>query len=131
MLYLFWGVYAVGALATLWFYLRMRKVGRLLGGRYRVRMDAALTLAVVIPFFLSFVPGGNEGVGLFVALCSAVSFMAGVLLLPGILLDALQERYGEENTMKFEVLPERDDFEEQVQAIRERQRAKRESRGQP
>ena len=47
----------------------MRKVGRLLGGRYQSRMNVSLLLLMIIPFFLSLIPDmGNEALLLVVAM---------------------------------------------------------------
>ncbi len=130
MSYLFGAVSVLSLLAAVSFYFRMRKVGRHLGGRYRSRMDVALTLFVVIPFFLSLIPDiGNEGLLLVAAISAALSFSAGAILLPGVLLDAFRLQGGDDHKSEFGDVREQDSFEEKVQAIRERQRAKRASGG--
>lgn len=130
MTYLFWAVSALSLLVSVSFYFRMRKVGRLLGGRYQSRMNVSLLLLMIIPFFLSLIPDmGNEALLLVVAMGSVLSFSAGALLLPGILLDALEPNGYEDDELTVEEAKAEESFENKVQAIQDRQRLKRESGG--
>ncbi|MCK0152227.1 hypothetical protein MWU49_00785 [Alcanivorax sp. S6407] len=130
MTYLFWAVLGLSLLAAISFYIRMRKVGRLLGGRYQSRMNAALSLLVIIPFFLSLIPDiGNEGLLLVTAISSVLSFSAGAFLLPSVLLDAMGQHGSDDGVPEFEKAGGEESFEKKVQAIRDRQRLKRESDG--
>ena len=130
LVYLFWVMLAISLLAGLSFYFRMRKVGRLLGGRFRSRMNVALTLLVIIPFFLSLIPDiGNEGFLLVTGISAALSWAAGAILLPSVLLEALGQQGGDKRNSVLVEAVAQDSFEDKVQAIRERQRAKREAGG--
>ena len=130
MTYLFWALSALSLLAAVSFYFRMRKVGRLLGGRYQSRMNVSLLLLMIIPFFLSLIPDmGNEALLLVAAMGSVLSFSAGVFLLPGILLDALEPHCSGDGEPAVEKAGAEESFENKVQAIRDRQRLKRESGG--
>ena len=130
MTYLFWALSALSLLAAVSFYFRMRKVGRLLGGRYQSRMNVSLLLLMIIPFFLSLIPDmGNEALLLVAAMGSVLSFSAGGFLLPGILLDALEPHGSGDGEPAVEKAGAEESFENKVQAIRDRQRLKRESGG--
>ena len=121
---------AISLLAGLSFYFRMRKVGRLLGGRFRSRMNVALSLLVIIPFFLSLIPDiGNEGLLLVTGISAALSWAAGAILLPTVLLEALGQQSADKHNSVLAKAVAQDSFEEKVQAIRERQREKREAGG--
>lgn len=130
LVYLFWVIWAISLLAGLSFYFRMRKVGRLLGGRFRSSMNVALTLLVIIPFFLSLIPDiSNEGLSLVTGISAALSWAAGAILLPSVLLEALGQQSGDKRNSVLVEAVAQDSFEVKVQAIRERQRAKREAGG--
>ena len=122
--YLPWMILGIYLISGVVFYFRMRKVGKILGGDYQVRMDVALTLAVAIPFFLGFVGFSSEAMAAFVGVASIVSLAAGMFLIPGVLLDALGEKRGDENLLG-EVDEMQASFDDQVKAIMERQQVKR------
>lgn len=85
-------VVAVYLLSYLLFYVRMRKVGKMLGGAFRVRMNVALTLAVVIPTFLPVFGWGSDTAAVIVAVALIVSLSAGLFMIPSILIDAISSR---------------------------------------
>lgn len=128
--------FLVGAI----FYIRMRKVGSLLGGNYRSRMNAALALLVIIPLALSFLsfffqmiellsPSleiDTSGLSSFASIGVLISFFSGAMLLPGILITGLTERTAAEKTNEELGAPE-PSFDEKIEAIRSRSRAGREA----
>lgn len=132
--------FLVGAI----FYIRMRKVGSLLGGNYKARMDVALTLLIIIPLALSFlsfffqmIGGLNPSLGIDTGVLSGlasiavwISFVSGAMLLPGILIAALKERGLGESAQEAPNVKE-PSFEEKIEAIRNRNRADREASNKP
>jgi len=134
------GYVALSFLIGVIFYIRMRKVGYLLGGNYKVRMDVALTLLIIIPLalvFLSFLfqfigvlnPSSGIDTSVLSGLASIavwISFVCGTILLPGILIAALKERGYAESEKEVANMTE-PSFEEKIEAIRSRNRADREA----
>jgi len=122
--YLPWVMLLIYLISGLAFYFRMRKVGKTLGGDYRVRMDVALTLAIAIPFFLGFVAFSSEAMTVFVGMASIVSLAAGLFMIPSVLLDALGEKERAEELFG-EIDSQQASFDDQVKAIMDRQKIKR------
>jgi len=122
--YLTWAIMVIYVVSGAIFYFKMLRVGRILGGDYRVRMDVALTLAVAIPFFLTFIASSSEELSQFVGMASMISLAAGFIMIPGVLMDFLTEKKREEEVMA-ELDGDQSSFDSQVREIMERQRAKR------
>jgi len=122
--YLVWAALVIYPLSLIVFYFRMRRVGNLLGGHYKTRMDIGLTLAVVIPLALSFVFVSPDIISAFIIVASMVSFSAGLIMIPGVLIDSLTEK-----KRKADLLSEADEpsdsFEDQVQEVLRRQRMRK------
>jgi hypothetical protein len=108
------------------FYFRMRKVGKMLGSSYTTRMNAALSLAVIIPRFLSLMAWGGETRVMVIATAVVISLAAGLYMIPSILMNGIAsmsstlDRY-------TEIKQPTPSFDERVKEVMERQRKKRQA----
>lgn len=111
-------------IAVLFFYLQMRKVGKMLGDKYSPRMDAALTMSVIIPFFLGFA-AMSETLAMAAGIASVLSFSMGIMIMPGVLIEAWRDRRSTLERAATEDPEKLMTFEEKLRRRVEMQRAKR------